>query len=93
MTILTDAQLLERIQAFCADNDMKPTRFGREALGEASLIASLEGGRSPSLKIANKIIAFMDGYGSDHSGTDTAEDELAETGNRDEISTADRQAA
>jgi hypothetical protein len=57
--IPTEADLLDRIRAFLARHDMAPTRFGREASGEAQLITSIERGRSPSLKVVHKIITYM----------------------------------
>jgi hypothetical protein len=62
MQIPTDAELLGSINAFIVRHDMAPTRFGREATGEPQLIASIEGGRSPSLKVLQKIAAFMARY-------------------------------
>lgn len=59
MDIPTREELLKLIQAFLARHDMKPTRFGREATGEAQLISSIEGGRSPSLDTLHKVKDFM----------------------------------
>lgn len=60
--MMTDAELIARIERFCRDHKMAETRFGREALGEASFLSSLRAGRSPSLKLANKVVAFMAEY-------------------------------
>lgn len=57
--IPTEAALLARIKAFLARHDMAPSRFGRDATGEPQIISSIEGGRSPSLKVVHRIIAFM----------------------------------
>lgn len=62
MDIITDAQLVGRIEAFLAKVGMTPTRFGREAMADPALLAGLKAGRSLSLKNAAKIIAYMDGY-------------------------------
>jgi hypothetical protein len=59
MEIPTEAELLERIRAFLERHKMAPTRFGREATGEPQLITSIEAGRSPSLKVVQRIAAFM----------------------------------
>jgi hypothetical protein len=57
--IITDAELLEKIEAFLDRTGMAPTRFGRDAMREASLIESLRKGRSLSLANANRVIQFM----------------------------------
>lgn len=80
MHIPTDAELLGSINAFIARHGMAPTRFGREATGEPQLIASIEGGRSPSLKVLQKIAAFMARYDADPAGKST--------GNESEVSPA-----
>jgi hypothetical protein len=60
MTVLTETQLLERINAFRArHDDMAPTTFGRNATGEPQLIRSIENGRSPSLSVVNRILDYM----------------------------------
>ena len=75
METLTDEQLLAKIREFLAETGMKPTRFGRDATRESGLVASLESGRSPSLKTANRVLAFMASYRSgllaDHGGSDS----------------------
>lgn len=60
--LITDQQLIERIEAFLKRHDMAPTRFGREAAKEASLLTTLKSGRSVSLARANRIVAFMERY-------------------------------
>jgi predicted transcriptional regulator len=62
MQSLTDEQLLAKIKEFLAETGMKPTRFGRDATTESGLVAALERGRSPSLKTANRVLAFMAEY-------------------------------
>lgn len=59
MDILDDKQLLEAIDAFLARHSMAPTRFGREVVGEAGFIERLRGGRSVTLKTANRIVEYM----------------------------------
>jgi hypothetical protein len=60
--LLTDADLLARIKAFCAQHEMAPSTFGRGALGDGSLIANLEGGRSLTLRNAEKVVLFMSNF-------------------------------
>lgn len=59
MTIITDHELLERIEAFLDRSGLSPTRFGLEAMSEGGLVASLHRGRSLSLKNVNKVLRFI----------------------------------
>lgn len=59
MQVITETQLLEQIKTFLDRHQMAPTTFGRLAASEASFIASIEAGRSPSLKVVNRVVAFM----------------------------------
>ncbi len=59
MNIPSDAELLASIHAFLVRHGMKPTRFGRDATGEAQLIESIESGRSPSLRVLRRVADFM----------------------------------
>jgi hypothetical protein len=60
MTIMTDEELIARIEAFIERTDgMTPTRFGLDAVGEGGFINRLKAGRSVSLKLANRVLAFM----------------------------------
>ena len=67
MNIITDEQLLETILEFCSRYGMKETRFGREATGEASLIATLRTGRKISLETANRLADFMSQYAENNN--------------------------
>lgn len=63
MEIITDAQLLERIEAFIAQHSMSASRFGREAMADGALVFQLRAGkRSLSLKNAEKVVRFMEAY-------------------------------
>lgn len=59
MDIPTEAELLDHIRVFLDRHDMAPTTFGRRATGEPQLISSIESGRSPSLKVVQRVMAFM----------------------------------
>jgi len=58
-TLASDADILDRIDAFCAKNEMPPSTFGRLALGDPNLIPNLRNGRSLTLKSARRILSFM----------------------------------
>lgn len=81
-TMLSDEELLDRIETFCGDHNLRPSSFGRSALGDGSLIANLRAGRSPSLKTVNKVLRFM----ADYVRTNCDEADQAETGNAGETS-------
>jgi len=79
--IMTDADLLSRIDNFLERTGMAPSRFGREAMREGQLIDSLRKGRSLSLANANRVLKFM----ADHEASlpddaDTAADPAASCG-------------
>ncbi|SMF70650.1 hypothetical protein [Allosphingosinicella indica] len=59
MDIPSDDELLAKIEAFLDRHAMPPTRFGRDATGEPQLIKSIREGRSPSLKVLQRLAAFM----------------------------------
>ncbi|WP_343518119.1 hypothetical protein [Sphingomonas sp.] len=60
--IMTDAMLLEAVEAFLARTEMKPTRLGLESLGDGGLVKNIREGRSLSLRNAEKLVAFMEEF-------------------------------
>jgi hypothetical protein len=64
MDIITDNELIARIESFIAAHDMKPSRFGLDAMGDGALIPGLKNGRSLSLKNAQRVLRFMAEYRS-----------------------------
>lgn len=65
--IPTDAEMLAKIEAFCADKGIPPTTFGRLAVGDGNLIPGLKGSRSMTLRTGQKIIEFMATYRPEQS--------------------------
>ncbi|QJR00908.1 hypothetical protein HH800_01055 [Sphingobium yanoikuyae] len=59
---MTDHDLLQHVEKFLSRTSMAPTRFGREVMGEASLVARMRAGRSLSLANANKLLSWIDAY-------------------------------
>lgn len=57
-----------RVIAFLALTGMPTTTFGMKAVGDPSLMRQIEGGRSPTLRTADRVLAFMDEYGLDSGG-------------------------
>ena len=57
-----------RVSGFLDDTGLSRTRFGRMALGDPILMRRIEGGRSPTLRTADRILAFISGFGRDPGG-------------------------
>ncbi len=51
---------LARVESCLAATGMKPTDFGREAVGDPGFVRHLRRGRSPSLATADRVLAFID---------------------------------
>jgi len=47
------------IEEFLERTGFKPTEFGRQAVGDPSLVLNLRRGRSPTLATADRILAFI----------------------------------
>lgn len=62
MKIMTDAELLAKVEAFLERTKMPATRFGRETMADGSLVTHLRAGRSLSLANAGKVVGFMVSY-------------------------------
>lgn len=63
MQIITDAQLLEKVEAFLAKHEIPPTRFGRDVMNDGALVFQMRAGtRSLSLKNAEKVVEYMRTY-------------------------------
>ena len=58
MRTLTD-QFHATVEAFLDRTGFKPTEFGRQAVGDPSLVLNLRRGRSPTLATADRILAFI----------------------------------
>lgn len=59
MEIITDSALLAHIEGFLARHSMAQSRFGRETMGDGSLVQHLRDGRSLSLKNAERVLTWM----------------------------------
>ena len=53
-------QLIRRIERFLAKADMKPTRFGRETVGDPRLISDIKNGRELRDATIARIQAWLD---------------------------------
>ena len=54
-----------RVAAFLDRTGMSPTTFGMRAVGDPNLMRQIAAGRSLSLRMADRILAFIDGYDAD----------------------------
>ena len=63
-----EQQFKSRVSAFLRRTGLRPTTFGLKALGDAHLMRELDGGRSPSLRTADRILAFIADYDLDTGG-------------------------
>ena len=52
-------QFHREVETFLERSDFKPTEFGRQAVGDPSLVLNLRRGRSPTLVTADRILAFI----------------------------------
>jgi predicted transcriptional regulator len=52
-------QFRQTVEAFLARSRIKPTEFGRQAVGDPSFVLNLRRGRSPTLATADKVLAFI----------------------------------
>ena len=57
-----ERQFNSRVSAFLGRTGLRPTTFGMKALGDQNLMRQIEGGRSMSLRTADRVLAFIDDY-------------------------------
>lgn len=81
MDIPTPEQLVKHYEDFCRRHNMAETRFGRDSTGEPQLIASIRGGRSPSLKVMNRVASFMAEHDGDENNIDRSIDAAGKSDN------------
>ncbi len=63
-----ETQFTSRVSAFLRRTGMRPTTLGLKALGDPNLMRQIEGGRSPSLRTADRVLAFIRESGRDTGG-------------------------
>lgn len=59
MDLPSHADVVAKIDAFLIRHDMAPSRFGRDALGEAQFVSEVRAGRQPNLPTLRKVSDFM----------------------------------
>ena len=62
-----EQQFNSRVGAFLGTRAW-PDGVRQEGVGDPNLMRQIDGGRSPSLRTADRVLAFMAGYGGDSCG-------------------------
>ena len=57
-----EQQFDSRVRVFLGRTGVSPTTFGMKALGDPNLMRQLDGGRSLSLRTADRVLAFVADY-------------------------------
>ena len=63
-----EEQFNTRVSAFLGRTGLRPTTLGLKAVGDPNLMRQIERGRSPSLRTADRILAFIAAYEPDSGG-------------------------
>ena len=66
-----EQQFNSRVRVFLGRTGVSPTTFGMKALGDPNLMRQLDGGRSLSLRTADRVLAFVADYDLDSGGPRT----------------------
>ena len=75
-----EEQFNTRLNTFLGSTGLRPTTLGMQAVGDPSLLRQIERGRSPSLRTADLILAFMAAYEQDSGGARASPGRLAGPG-------------
>ena len=74
-------QFGSRVSAFLGRSGLSPTTFGKKAAGDPNLMRQIDLGRSPTLRTADRILAFIsEREGSSGGGRDPLD--ARDTGDR-----------
>ena len=63
-----EQQFDSRVRVFLGRTGVSPTTFGMKALGDPNLMRQIDGGRSLSLRTADRVLAFVADYDLDTGG-------------------------
>ena len=66
-----EQQFNSRVRVFLGRTGLSPTTFGMKALGDPNLMRQIDGGRSLSLRTADRVLAFVADYDLDSGGPRT----------------------
>lgn len=59
---MPDTELLGRIDNFLGATGMKPTTFGKQAIGDQNLVFALRGGRDLRTSTRERVLKFIADY-------------------------------
>jgi len=76
-----EGQFISRVSAFLGRSGLSPTAFGTKAVGDPNLMRQIGRGRSPSLRTADRILAFVAGAAG-HPAVDAIALDGPDTGDR-----------
>lgn len=81
MQVITEKQLVAKIEDFLVRHGMAETTFGALAKGEPQFLDKLRRGRSPSLRVAGQVADFMaDRDAALHAAADSSTPETSSAG-------------
>ena len=63
-----EEQFNTRVNAFLEETGTSPTTLGMRAVGDPNLLRQIERGRSPSLRTADRVLAYIAGFDQDPGG-------------------------
>ena len=66
--VTLEEQFNTQVDAFLGSTGVKPTTLGLRALGDPNLMRQIERGRSPTLRTADRVLAYIAGYKLDSGG-------------------------
>ena len=66
-----EEQFNTRLNAFLGSTGLRPTTLGMQAVGDPNLMRQIDGGRSLSLRTADRVLAFVADYDLDSGGPRT----------------------
>ena len=66
--VTLEEQFSTQVSAFLGSTGVRPTALGMKAVGDPNLMRQIERGRSPSLRTADRVLAYIAGYKLDSGG-------------------------
>ena len=66
--VTLEEQFSTQVSAFLGSTGVRPTALGLKAVGDPNLMRQIEHGRSPTLRTADRVLAYIAGYKLDSGG-------------------------
>lgn len=77
-----EGQFKSLVSAFLGRSGLSPTAFGIQALGDPNLMREVRRGRSPSLRTADRVLAFISEFDGESGGGRDPSSRPGDTGDR-----------